>query len=56
VDWDSAHVTYFTITGNADGTGRGNFRYKVNSASGETFRSWTDLTVPRVRWNMGAHV
>lgn len=43
VDWDSAHVTYFTITANADGTGRGNFRYKVNSANGETFRSWTDF-------------
>jgi len=43
VDWDSAHVAYFTITGNADGTGRGNFRYKVNSANGETFRSWTDF-------------
>jgi hypothetical protein len=43
VDWDSAHVTYFTITANADGTGRGNFRYKINSANGETFRSWTDF-------------
>jgi hypothetical protein len=43
VDWDSAHVTYFTITANTDGTGRGNFRYKVNSPNGETFRSWTDF-------------
>jgi hypothetical protein len=43
VDWDSAHVTYFTITANADGTGKGNFRYKVNSAGRETFRSWTDF-------------
>ena len=43
VDWDSAHVAYFTITANADGTGRGNFRYKVNSANAETFQSWTDF-------------
>ena len=43
VDWDSAHVAYFTITANADGTGKGNFRYKVNSPAGETFRSWTDF-------------
>jgi hypothetical protein len=43
VDWDSAHVAYFTITSNADGTGRGNFRYKVDSPNGETFRSWTDF-------------
>ena len=46
VDWDSAHVAYFTITANADGTGRGNFRYKVNSAAGETFKSWTDFNTP----------
>ena len=43
VDWDSAHVTYFTITANADGTGKGNFRYKVNSPAAETFHSWTDF-------------
>ena len=43
VDWDSAHVAYFTITANADGTGKANFRYKVNSANGETFKSWTDF-------------
>jgi hypothetical protein len=43
VDWDSAHVTYFTITANADGTGEGNFRYKVNDPGAEHFRSWTDL-------------
>ena len=43
VDWDSAHVAYFTITANADGTSRSNFRYKVNSANAETFRSWTDF-------------
>jgi len=43
VDWDSANVAYFTITANADGTGNGNFRYKVNSPNGETFKSWTDL-------------
>ena len=43
VDWDSAHVAYFTVTANADGTGRGNFRYKVNSANAETFHSWTDF-------------
>src|SRR5687768_11159201 len=43
VDWDSAHVAYFTITANADGTGRGNFRYKVNSPGAETFKSWTDF-------------
>ena len=44
VDWDSANVCYFTITRHADGTGNGNFRYKVNSPNGETFRSWTDFT------------
>jgi hypothetical protein len=44
VDWDSSHVAYFTITRNADGTGNGNFRYKVNSPSAETFQSWTDFT------------
>jgi hypothetical protein len=43
VDWDSAHVAYFTITRNADGTGNGNFRYKINSPSGETFQNWTDF-------------
>lgn len=43
VDWDSANVTYFTITANADGTGKGNFRYKVNSANAEIFQSWTDF-------------
>ena len=43
VDWDSAHVAYFTITAQPDGIGRGNFRYKVNSVNGETFRGWTDL-------------
>ena len=45
VDWDSANVAYFTITANADGTGRGNFRYKVNSPAGETFKSWTDFDI-----------
>jgi hypothetical protein len=43
VDWDSSHVAYFTITANADGTGKGNFRYKVNSPNAETFQSWTDF-------------
>ena len=33
VDWDSANVAYFTINANADGTGKGNFCYKVNSPS-----------------------
>lgn len=44
VDWDSANVCYFTITRHSDGTGNGNFRYKVNSPNGETFHSWTDFT------------
>jgi hypothetical protein len=43
VDWNSAHVVYFTITANADGTANANFRYKVNDPSAEHFRSWTDL-------------
>lgn len=42
VDWDSANVAYFTINANANGTGKGNFRYKTNSPSGENFQSWTD--------------
>jgi hypothetical protein len=42
VDWNSANVAYFTINANADGTGKGNFRYKVNSANAENFQSWTD--------------
>lgn len=45
VDWDSANVAYFTITANADGTGRANFRYKVNSPAAETFKSWTDFDI-----------
>jgi hypothetical protein len=44
VDWDSANVAYFTISANANGTAKGNFRYKVNSAAAETFQSWTDHT------------
>lgn len=43
VDWDSANVAYFTINANGDGTAKGNFRYKVNSAGAEVFQSWTDL-------------
>jgi hypothetical protein len=55
VDWDAAHVIYFTITANADGTGRGNFRYKVNSAGAENFQSWTNhdcATGPLGTWQL----
>lgn len=43
VDWDSAQVAYFVITANADGTGKANFRYKVNDPGAEHFLSWTDF-------------
>jgi|GEM_PF-1903665 len=55
VDWDSAHVAYFTINANANGTGKGNFRYKVNSAGAENFLSWTDhncATGPLGTWQL----
>jgi hypothetical protein len=42
-DWDAAHVTYFTITANPDGTGNANFRYKVNDPGAEHFLSSTEL-------------
>jgi hypothetical protein len=41
-DWSSSHVAYFTISSLPDGTGRGNFRYKVNSPSAETLKSTTN--------------
>lgn len=55
VDWDSANVAYFTISALANGAGRGNFRYKVNSAGGENFKSWTDhdcATGPLGTWQL----
>lgn len=58
VDWDSSHVTYFTITGNADGTSKVNFRYKVNDPGAEHFKSWTDLPCssgPVGTWSLAFH-
>lgn len=55
VDWDAAHVVYFTVTGNADGTAKANFRYKVNDAGAEHFHSWTDLPCsagPLGKWSL----
>ena len=46
VDWDSANVAYFTINANGNGTAKGNFRYKTNSAGAENFQSWTDHNCP----------
>jgi hypothetical protein len=46
VDWNSMHVAYFTITANADGTSKANFRYKVNDAGAEHFQTWRDLACP----------
>jgi hypothetical protein len=43
VDWDSANVVYFTIGVQPNGIGRGNFRYKVNSAGAENFQTSTNL-------------
>lgn len=55
VDWDSSHVVYFTVTANADGTARANFRYKVNDPGAEHFQSWTDLACsagPLGKWSL----
>ena len=53
VDWDSANVAYFTINANANGTGKGNFRYKTNSAGAKTSRVGPITIVPPVRWERG---
>jgi hypothetical protein len=55
VDWNSSHVVYFTISGNADGTAKANFRYKVNDPGAEHFKSWTDLPSsagPLGKWSL----
>ncbi len=58
VDWNSANVAYFTITANADGTSKANFRYKINDPGAEHFRSWTDLpstSSPVGTWSLAFH-
>ena len=55
VDWDSANVAYFVINANANGTAKGNFRYKTNCPSAENFQSWTDhncATGPLGTWQL----
>jgi hypothetical protein len=55
VDWDSANVAYFVINANANGTAKGNFRYKTNSAGAENFQNWTDhncTTGPLGTWRL----
>src|SRR5512133_1102769 len=55
VDWDSMHVAYFTITANADGTSKANFRYKVNDPGAEHFQTWKDLACaagPLGKWSL----
>lgn len=55
VDWNSAHVAYFTITANADGTSKANFRYKVNDPGAEHFQTWKDLPCaagPLGKWSL----
>lgn len=55
VDWNSSQVVYFTVSGNADGTAKANFRYKVNDPGAEHFKSWTDLPStagPLGKWSL----
>ncbi|HVU09447.1 MAG TPA: hypothetical protein VHG89_12990 [Verrucomicrobiae bacterium] len=41
VDYDAENCVYFSVYNNGDGSASADFRYKVNSASGE---NWTTLT------------